>query len=481
MDSARKQPAEVLLADRVIFGGKAGLSFMNLSTEKPTRDLRPTSLSVWMTSSVAVFVLLGSLLLVLVFERHLDREERRAFEGLARTNASFLERTHLPQSAKMAAQLGEIIGARVFFWHPRTGEVIGENGDALDAAALRMRFDGSTNSMPNGDWMVGFPGRAETKVIFLRPASVRVLAMDNTDTWLALGVFWALSLGLGLWLARRVTRPLRSLVESLSLVGTDQVLPELPVARRDEIGQLAQTLTRTHESLLDERKRRRAAERHALLGRMTTSLAHEVRNPVAAIRMHAQLLDQADPAEAAISRRLIESEAERIEGLVGQWLNYAKPEPPKLGEVDVFESLRQAVRLIGPQARHAGVVIDLIDSGSPIVSADRHRMQQVLGNLLRNAVQAMPTGGHVTVRVVDGESRVVIVVEDEGVGFSATALARLGEAFYSEKEGGMGLGLAVAKDICETHGGELVVGNRDGGGARVQAIFAKSAPFHIKP
>jgi hypothetical protein len=92
MDSARKQPAEVLLADRVIFGGKAGLSFMNLSTEKPTRDLRPTSLSVWMTSSVAVFVLLGSLLLVLVFERHLDREERRAFEGLARTNASFLER-----------------------------------------------------------------------------------------------------------------------------------------------------------------------------------------------------------------------------------------------------------------------------------------------------------------------------------------------------------------------------------------------------
>lgn len=450
-------------------------------TKKSGHRPRPASLTVWMTSSVAVFVLLGSLLLVLVFERHLDREERRAFEGLARTNASFLERTHLPQSAKMAAQLGEIIGARVFFWHPRTGEVIGESGDALDPAALQMRFDGSTNSMPNGDWMVGFPGRGEMKVIFLRPASVRVLAMDNTDTWLALGVFWALSLGLGLWLARRVTRPLRSLVESLSLVGTDQALPKLPVARRDEIGLLAQTLTRTHDSLLDERKRRRAAERHALLGRMTTSLAHEVRNPVAAIRMHAQLLDQADPAEAAVSRQLIESEAERIEGLVGQWLNYAKPEPPKLAEVDVFESVHQAIQLMGPQARHAGVVIELIDSESLIVSADRHRMQQVLGNLLRNAVQAMPTGGRVTVRVVDGELRVAVVVEDEGVGFSATAIERLGEAFYSEKEGGMGLGLAVAKDICEAHGGELIVENRDGGGARVQAIFAKSAPTPIQP
>lgn len=434
-----------------------------------------------MTSSVAVFVLLGSLLLVLVFERHLDREERRAFEGLARANASFLERTHLPQSSKMAAQLGEIIGARVFFWHPRTGEVIGESGDTLDAAALRMRFDGSTNSMPNGDWMVGFPGRSDMKVIFLRSASVRVLAMDNTDTWLALGVFWALSLGLGLWLARRVTRPLRSLVESLSLVGTDQALPELPVVRRDEIGLLAQTLTRTHESLLDERQRRRAAERHALLGRMTTSLAHEVRNPVAAIRMHAQLLGLADSAEAAVSRQLIESEAGRIEGLVGQWLNYAKPEPPKIAEVDVFESVHQAIQLMGPQARHAGVMIDLIESGSLIVSADRHRLQQVLGNVLRNAVQAMPTGGRVTIRVVDDESRVVVVVEDEGVGFSSTALGRLGEAFYSEKEGGMGLGLAVAKEICEAHGGELVVENRDGGGARVQAVFAKSVPNHINP
>lgn len=453
---------------------------MTRVSEIPLPRQRATSLAVWMASSVAVFVLLGSLALVVAFERHLEREERRAFEGLARANSGFLDRTRLPQTEQMATQLGEIIGAKVFFWQAATGKVIGELEHTLDPAALRMDCDGKVKVMPHGEWMVGLTGRDGTKVIFLRPAAAtRVLAMDRSDTWLALGGFWLLSLALGWGLARQVTRPLRSLAESLPLVGTDRTLPELPVSRRDEIGQLAQTLTRTHASLRDERERRRVAERHALLGRMATSLAHEVRNPVAAIRLHAQLLAQASPPEAAISRQLIESEAERIEGLVGQWLSYAKPAPPALGEVDVREAIRQALRLMDPQARHAGVELacPAAENAAPLVIlADRHRLRQVFGNLLLNAVQAMPRGGRVTIHAHDSGERVTVVVEDDGAGFSATALAKLGEPFYSEKEGGMGLGLAVAKDICDAHGGGLTVANRPGGGARVQAEFAKSPP-----
>jgi len=214
-----------------------------------------------------------------------------------------------------------------------------------------------------------------------------------------------------------------------------------------------------------------------MLGRMATSLAHEVRNPVAAIRLHAQLLDSAPPQEAAISRQLIASEAQRIEALVGQWLSYAKPAPPVLAEVNLVEALRQALNIIEPQARHAGVLLDSTlaqDMPPLVILADRHRLQQVLGNLLLNAVQAMPRGGRVNVCLEDCAAQVRVVVEDEGAGFSAAALARLGEPFYSEKEGGMGLGLAVAKDICEAHGGGLAVETRDGGGARVQAVFAKA-------
>ncbi len=428
-----------------------------------------------MSSSIAVFVLLGSLALVLAFEQNFDREERRSFEELARANVGFLKRSNLPQSAKMADQLGEIIGARVYFWQSATGTVTGQASHPLDPAALKMEFNGKVNVMPNGEWMVGLSGRDQMKLVFLRPASVPVLAMVRTDTWLALAVFWALSLALGWGLARRVTRPLRSLAESLPHVGTDSKLPELPVSRGDEIGQLARTLTRTHESLRDERERRRGAERHALLGRMATSLAHEVRNPVAAIRLHAQLLEHAMPEEAILSRQLIESEAERIEALVGQWLSYAKPVPPMLGELDLVDSVRQAVLLITPQARHARVVIDGPVATAPVmILADRFRIQQVFGNLLRNAIQAMPSGGRVTLAVINAGSRVSVVVDDEGSGFSTSALARLGEPFFSEKEGGMGLGLAVVKDICEAHGGSLTVENHAAGGACVRVEFAKN-------
>ncbi len=423
-----------------------------------------------------LFVLLGSLALVWAFERRIKREERRAFEELARVNTSFLERSRLPQTAKMAEQLGEIIGAQVFFWQPRTGEVLGKKGDFLPSLAFKMRFDGGVETFSRGLWMVGLSGPNETKVIFVRPAAASMHAMSHSDTWMALAVFWLLSLALGWGLARTVSGPLRGMAKSLPLVGTEQVLPELPVMRRDEIGQLAQTLTRTHQSLRDERERRRAAERHALLGRMAASLAHEVRNPVAAIRLHAQLLEHASPEEAAISRQLIESEAGRIEELVSQWLNHARPVPPVLTEVDVSDSLRQAVRLMEPQARHAGVRIEMNSESPLLIPADRHRIQQVFGNLLRNAVQAMPSGGTITVRALYEDKHVAVVVEDEGQGFSPSALARSGEPFYSEKEGGMGLGLAVAKEICLAHGGGLVVENRAGGGAMVRVDFSKNPP-----
>jgi signal transduction histidine kinase len=450
---------------------------MNSSPVMPVAHNLRSSLALWMGGSVVLFVLLGSLGLLFLFQINLDRAAREAFEGLARANVSFLERTKLPHSGKMAAQLGAVIGATVFFYQPKTGELVGRPGEALDPMALQTPADGRVNIMSDGSWMVGLSTDSQTKVIFLRPASARVLALDRMDTWLALGVFWGLSLALGWGLARRVTLPLKALAKSLPQVGMDGDLPDLPVSRRDEIGQLAETLTRTHDTLRRERERRRNAERHALLGRMATSLAHEVRNPVSAIRLHAQLMEHAAPDEAAVSRGLIASEAARIEELVAQWLGYAKPAPPVLAAVDVAGEVWQAVCMMAPQARHAGVLLDgPADAPAMVVPADPLRLRQVLANLLRNAIQAMPSGGRVKISLEDAGFLVAVVVEDEGRGFSTTALARLGEPFYSEKEGGMGLGLASARDICEAHGGGLVAENRTSGGARVRVEFSKHPP-----
>jgi signal transduction histidine kinase len=262
---------------------------------------------------------------------------------------------------------------------------------------------------------------------------------------------------------------LEKLAASVSRVGGDVPLDGLPVGRADEIGQLARAMVDTHESLRDERERRKFAERMALLGRMATSLAHEVRNPVSAIRLHAELLDGASADEVRVSGNLIASEAARIEGLVSQWMRYARPEAMAKSEFDVVALLREAALIIGPQAAHAKVVLREVDFPAAVVLlvGDRARMLQVLQNLLINAVQSMPHWGEVRMRV----DATGLEIADDGPGLSAAVLARFGEPFYSEREGGMGLGLAVSKEIIEAHGWIIELINRDG--AVVKIHWAK--------
>jgi signal transduction histidine kinase len=290
------------------------------------------------------------------------------------------------------------------------------------------------------------------------------------DARFALGGFWALSLIFSLWLGRKVTRPLANLAAALPGIGGDQAPQGLPDGGPREIVSLASALRETHESLVAEREKRRHAERLALLGRMAASLAHEVRNPVSAIRLHAQLLERVCAPSEKESANLIIGEAGRIESLVNQWLRYAKPEPVTMEPVDLAVLAEEACRSLALQAEHAGTMIhkeiDPAWSDHP-VKGDRERLRQVLCNLLLNAIQSMPKGGALTFRLLPGS----LEIEDQGSGFSAGALARFGEPFHSEREGGMGLGLAVSKEIVESHGATISAMNLTDGGARVRIVW----------
>lgn len=195
------------------------------------------------------------------------------------------------------------------------------------------------------------------------------------------------------------------------------------------------------------------SQRLALLGQMATSLAHEIQNPVAAIRLHAQLA----------GNQTILTEAATIENLVNQWLFLARPEPPQKSPVALDALLTEAVRALTPLADHARVTLTLAGNGGTI-DADARRLGQVFRNLIVNAIQALPSGGSLTITVHDRS----ITFTDTGKGFSPTALARGPELFYSEKEGGMGIGLSVAREIVHAHGGQLILANQPTGGAEVR-------------
>jgi signal transduction histidine kinase len=216
------------------------------------------------------------------------------------------------------------------------------------------------------------------------------------------------------------------------------------------------------------------AQRLALLGQMATALAHEIQNPVAAIRLHGQLLERTQQGEAQgrgglearptmSAAALIVDEATKIEGLVNQWMFLARPDPPRKAAVAVADLLEQSVRLLAPAAEHGRVRLVVDAARDLLVQADARRLGQVFHNIILNAIQAMPTGGTLTILARDH----TISFLDTGPGFSPTALRRWAEMLYSEKEGGMGIGLSVAQEIIRAHGGRLTVGNRPEGGAWV--------------
>jgi signal transduction histidine kinase len=412
---------------------------------KPERPL-----AWWLTASIGVFVLVSSLALLGAFQHLTQRQEERAFASLTASNVKFLRESNLPRSRDMEIQLGAVMDAEVRFV-PATMPI-------EDGQVTRARTDLSVAYILGPNTLVHFRRTDQGGLTFLY----------DGRTWLALCTLWFASLGLGGWLANGLTNPLYQLTQVLPAIGGTDPLPALPVNRKDEVGLLARTLESTHQTLRDEREKRRAAERLALLGRMTASLAHEVRNPIAAIRMHAQLLEGAPEHESEASRRLIESEAERIEALVNQWMRFARPEPPTLVEGDLADLVTQACERIQAQANHAKVMIKMTRTPLAMpVRLDRDRMLQALTNLMLNATQAQSRGGELSLSFASDVNEHQVIIEDQGPGFSAEALQHFGEPFFSEKEGGMGLGVAVALEIVEAHGGTLTAENLTPIGARI--------------
>ncbi len=395
------------------------------------------------------FVVAGSLLL-LAWLRQREREEsNRLFHALAQADAEFVRRMNLPRSEKLAGDLEQLLGMQIKFGDAGKGVA---NGDDT----LVVRLDDKND------------------MIFTRKPVASQLSLRDAATRNAFIAFWFVS-GLVGWLLAR------------------------------------------------ERLKRAQSERLAMLGRVATSLAHDIKNPLASIQLHAQLMTPSD-SEDAKALKMIESESEVIAGLVNQWLHLANPLPPKLVKLDVAECIAAVARNLEAQARHSVVDIEMdfnpnktlqmLDSPQrgeeaegaeflkhvsaasaplplcgqsvePIVSSsfqppiwvmgDAQRLSQAFRNLLVNAIQAMPRGGKLRIAAESRENTVTLRFTDSGPGFSEAALARGTELFFTEKEGGMGVGLNIVASIVELHGGRLELQNDPKGGAVIMVSLPASA------
>jgi two-component system sensor histidine kinase PilS (NtrC family) len=236
-----------------------------------------------------------------------------------------------------------------------------------------------------------------------------------------------------------------------------------------------QDLTRLHE--LAQRVRRN--ERLAALGGLAASVAHEIRNPLAAISGSAELLGSLDlEADDARLLSVIRRESHRLSRLVDDLLAFTRPRSPQTRPVDLAQATREACHAIGTDPAVAEIAIrHEVRSDDPEVrpraELDPAQLSQVLWNLLRNAAEALGGKGTIVVAVTPGEDEHTIEVSDDGPGIPAEHLERIFDPFFTTKEAGTGFGLAIAHRVVEDNGGTITCRSTPGEGSTFTLKFPR--------
>lgn len=220
------------------------------------------------------------------------------------------------------------------------------------------------------------------------------------------------------------------------------------------------------ERLAVAEEARRRSERLALAGALTAGLAHEVRSPLNAIALAAQRLERASQDEPALGfARLVRAEVRRLEGVLREFLELARPVSDRRESVALGGVAHEVVELLASEATEAGVTIAPV-AGDAFATVDRDAVRRALINLVRNAIQASPADATVRVELDQdprGDARIRVL--DDGPGIPAAMAERLLEPFVTTRADGTGLGLALVRRVADEHGGTFRLTNRPAHGA----------------
>ena len=294
------------------------------------------------------------------------------------------------------------------------------------------------------------------------------------------------SLG-SVWVARRFTTPIQRLLQGVGAVGRGDFSQTIDVHWGDEIGQLSTAfneMTRQLARVRDLEDRLRRSDRLAALGTMAAGIAHDIRNPLTSISIFTQLMSQnfQDPEVRTKFDRVVPRELERVQRVLEDMLELARPSSLNREPTDVNEVLLQVMELFERQLSEQGIVATTnLTFPLPKTMADRKKLHRCFANAIHNAIQAMPKGGRFTVSsrlfvaprsslsltdAAEGGAREIIriLVADTGVGIPSELLPHIFEPFFTTKEKGTGLGMAIAHRIIEDHNGAIEVSSRVGEG-----------------
>ena len=312
------------------------------------------------------------------------------------------------------------------------------------------------------------------------------------------GVSTVIILVIAYWAIGTVTRPMKLLGESVDSFAEGQFQKAIVMDRKDEIGKLVEGFTKmaaklqkAYEALegkvrasntelekayylLKQRQEQLIrSEKMAALGQLSAGVAHEIRNPLTSIKIFIQSLEKEIDLDESQQEdfRIIKKEIDRLNEIVVRFLNFARPEDPQFQPVNLSALVLDTLNLLAAKIRNHGLRQDVsFPADLPWVKGDPRQLDQVLLNLLLNAIEAMPKGGVLKVRSTvtviseTQEPRLQLIVQDTGPGIGETEKSYLFDPFFTTKEGGTGLGLSIAYAIVQKHNGQIEVESEVGNG-----------------
>jgi signal transduction histidine kinase len=362
------------------------------------------------------------------------------------------------------------------------GQSTNLQADPLVAQALAGQYASRTDQAGQGRetaMHVALPVTAEDKLVGVVYLSqplrdvTAVLRDMRTRWWLSMAIALCLSGVVGLLLSRAIAQPLRRLTAAAGAVAQGQLDQQVPVRSRDELGRLSQAFNEMIARL-------RAARQMEI--DFVANVSHELRTPLTAVKGLVETLRDGAVDDHQVRDRFLETvegETDRLIRLVNDLLLLSRADSEALDlqrePVDLAQLVRATASRLVTQAETKKLVLQVsVSPIAPLVWADPDRIEQVLLNLLDNAIKYSRPEGTVTISVDGGQGGPALVqVRDEGIGIPAEDLPRIGQRFYradkarSRPQGGSGLGLAIARALVQAHGGRLWLESQEGQGTVV--------------
>lgn len=317
-----------------------------------------------------------------------------------------------------------------------------------------------------------------------RERALHDIAKTKYILYFLIGIIPLLSGILAFIVLGEITKPMERLLDSTRRLKSGD-LDHRVEGLKHEFGELAVSFNEMASSLKDQMLKMQRTEQMVVVAQLAAGLAHEIKNPLAGIKVAMHVLSEEaslSEEDRAVLGKVIE-EITRLDSLMKNFLNFAKPPKSTLSPLNVNDLLHATVAFYtksdsNQPGKSDGIRIEKDFRPVPRTMADLMQLQQVFLNIVLNAVDAMPKGGTLTIRTSFSEEsgRIRVEIADTGKGIGEGRAAKIFEPFFTTKPKGTGLGLAISKQLVEQHGGSIAASNNPGGGATFEILLPRIPP-----